>query len=232
MGKRIEKLCHAFCGTATHKPSLSAARDTAPASAALAAAALALVLTAALPVTAAAAGPGEIVHGGPGDTAPARNSQTVYDYPGFKGAGPGRGNMVVSWNYDEWGPAGPSDFYCGEEGEYTQGWRYSPDGWWYQYAAVSWPAGGWKCIDSRWYFFEETGHLKTGWLVKDGIHYYLNPVDDGSFGAMRTGWQGIDGRDYYFNMSSQGVYGALLVDTVTPDGYQVGPDGARSLQGQ
>ena len=68
--------------------------------------------------------------------------------------------------------------------------------------------------------------------MKDGIHYYLNPVDDGSFGAMRTGWQVIDGRDYYFNMSSQGVYGALLVDTVTPDGYQVGPDGARSLQGQ
>lgn len=191
----------------------------------------AVLSAAALPVTALAAGPGEFTHGGPGDTAPARNSQTVYDYPGFKGAGPGRGDMITSWDYG-WGASGPSGYYYDEDGGYTQGWRYSPDGWWYQYGDGSWPAGGWKCIDSRWYYFEETGHLKTGWLEKDGLRYYLNPVDDGSFGAMRTGWQVIDGKDYYFNMSSEGVYGAMAVNTATPDGYQVGPDGARIVQGQ
>ncbi len=184
----------------------------------------------AMSVTALAAGPGDFAHGGPGDTAPARNNAAIYDYPGFKGAGPGRTNMIISWDYGEWGPA--SSFYYDNGGGYVQGWRYSPDGWWYQYSDGSWPAGGWKCIDSRWYYFEETGHLKTGWLEKDGIRYYLNPVDDGSFGAMRTGWQVIDGKDYYFNMSSEGVYGALLANTITPDGYQVGSDGARIIQEQ
>ena len=70
------------------------------------------------------------------------------------------------------------------------------------------------------------GHLKTGWLDKDGYRYYLNPVDDGSLGAMRVGWQIIGGKAYYFNGSSDGTYGALLTNTTTPDGYRVGADGA------
>ncbi len=195
----------------------------------MAAAAVCVVAAMQASIWALAAGPGDFAHGGPGDTAPARNNGTVYDYPGFKGAGPKGSDVIVSWDISGMGPSGPSGGYGGG-GSYKQGWRYSPDGWWYQYTDGSWPAGGWKCIDSRWYFFEETGHLKTGWLLKDGIHYYLNPVDDGSFGAMRAGWQVIDGKEYYFNMSSEGVYGAMLVSTTTPDGYAVGPDGARIRQ--
>ena len=106
----------------------------------------------------------------------------------------------------------------------------APTAGWYQYADGSWPAGGWKCIDSRWYYFEEGGHVKTGWFQENGIWYYLNPVDDGTYGAMRTGWQIIDGKAYYFNASSEGVTGAMLANTTTPDGYQVGADGAMILQ--
>ena len=145
----------------------------------------------------------------------------VYDYPGFKGAGPGE-SSVSSWNYesdDPWGPA-----YKG--GPYDRGWRYTPDGWWYRFDDGSWPANEWACIDSRWYYFNEGGHLRTGWLDKDGYRYYLNPVDDGSLGAMRVGWQIIGGKAYYFNGSSDGMYGALLINTTTPDGYRVGADGA------
>ena len=47
---------------------------------------------------------------------------------------------------------------------------------------------------------------------------------------MRTGWQIIDGKAYYFNASSEGVTGAMLANTTTPDGYQVGADGAMILQ--
>ena len=43
---------------------------------------------------------------------------------------------------------------------------------------------------------------------------------------MRTGWQVIDGKSYYFNTQSDGTMGRLYVDTVTPDGYRVGEDGA------
>ena len=50
--------------------------------------------------------------------------------------------------------------------------------------------------ESRWYYFEEGGHVKTGWFQENGIWYYLNPVDDGTYGAMRTGWQIIDGKAY------------------------------------
>ena len=81
----------------------------------------ALMLTAALPAAAYAIGPGEPVYGGPGDSAPAQNGRVVYAYPGFKGQGPQYGQMVNSFME----PAGPG-------GVYTQGWRYSPNGWWYQ----------------------------------------------------------------------------------------------------
>lgn len=35
------------------------------------------------------------------------------------------------------------------------------------------------------------------------------------------GWWEIDGKDYYFDAN-----GYMLANTITPDGYQVGPDGA------
>ena len=38
-------------------------------------------------------------------------------------------------------------------------------------------------------------------------------------------WQYISNKWYYFNDISDGTRGKLLVNTVTPDGYQVGEDG-------
>lgn len=72
--------------------------------------------------------------------------------------------------------------------------------------------------------------MVTGWFTDQyGYKYYLNPVDDGTLGSMRTGWQVIDRRAYYFNTMSDGFKGRLLVNTVTPDGYQVGADGGLVL---
>lgn len=51
----------------------------------------------------------------------------------------------------------------------------------------------------------------TGW-------WYQN--DDGSYPASQ--WKEIEGKHYYF-----GVDGYMLSNTTTPDGYQVGADGAR-----
>lgn len=183
-------------------------------------------LIAAMPIW-AAYGPGVWVPGGPGDSKPVGNAGTVYLYPGFKGKGPSMIGMINSFlnDYDD-------DDDDEDSWRYDQGWHYSPNGWWYLKANGEWPANGWQCIDARWYYFTESGHVRTGWLDEGGIRYYLNPVDDGTYGAMRTGWQVIDGKAYYFNASSDGVLGALLTNTTTPDGYQVGTDGSMVLPAQ
>ncbi|WP_242830866.1 glucan-binding protein [Hungatella hathewayi] len=147
---------------------------------------------------------------GSGDT-------SVRLFPGWNGAG--TISPMISTSPDEFD--GPDD-----DDSYPQGWRYSPSGWWYQYADGGWPVNGWKYIDSRWYFFNADGHAVTGWIQVDGNYFYMNPVDDGTFASMRTGWQIVDGKAYYLNTRSDGTLGKLLMNTTTPDGYKVGADGA------
>lgn len=47
----------------------------------------------------------------------------------------------------------------------------------------------WYEIDSKWYNFDDSGEMQTGWL-EDGMYY------SGSDGAMRTGWQYLYPEDY------------------------------------
>lgn len=88
----------------------------------------------------------------------------------------------------------------------------------------------WACIlwngSYEWFYFDEKGAMRTGWVDLDGRSYYLQPQSDGSRGRMLTGWQQIDGKWYYFNTVSDGFKGSLLKNTTTPDGYQVGEDGS------
>lgn len=156
--------------------------------------------------------------------------------PGVKGETAGNSQSTEVRRYPGWngsGQTGPIAGTCWDESEededeetYPQGWRYSPSGWWYQYSDGGWPANGWKYIDGRWYYINANGHLVTGWFTDGGKTFYLNPVDDGTYGMMRIGWQIVDGKAYYFNTMSDGSQGAMLVNTTTPDGYQVGADGA------
>lgn len=160
----------------------------------------------------------------------ADDGQTVRAYPGFNGSGfVQKGPIAGSMSYDCWYDDGDEDDEDGGPGAYTyqRGWRYSPGGWWFQYNDGSWPSNGWHMIDYRWYLFDQGGHMLTGWYTDgNGYKFYLNPVDDGTLGSMRTGWQIVDGKAYYFNAMSDGSQGRLLVNTVTPDGYHVGADGA------
>lgn len=184
----------------------------------------AVLMTAAVIPAAAGYGPGmKIPYGPGGGKNPNPNTDTIYVYPGLKGAGPNFFAVINTFSEESWDE--DTDEWMG----YTQGWRHSPEGWWYLKADGSWLNDGWECIDGRWYYFEESGHAKTGWFEENGARFYLNPVDDGTYGAMRTGWQIIDGKAYYFNASSDGTLGALLRNTTTPDGYQVGADGAAVL---
>lgn len=58
----------------------------------------------------------------------------------------------------------------------------------------------------------------AGEWKKDGNGWWYQN-NDGSWPS--NGWQYIDGKYYYFNGS-----GYMLANTITPDGYQVGADGA------
>ena len=68
--------------------------------------------------------------------------------------------------------------------------------------------------------------MQTGWIKDNGIWYYLHNQADGSQGHLYTGWHLIDGKWYYFSEGMKQPQGAMLANTTTPEGYEVGPDGA------
>lgn len=78
----------------------------------------------------------------------------------------------------------------------TQGaWRYDnrQAAWYYQDKAGNPLTGAWALIDGRYYCFDQTGQMRTGWISSGGQWYYCAPA-----GAMCTGWKHIDNQWYYF----------------------------------
>ncbi|MGN0158509.1 MAG: hypothetical protein ACI39W_05140, partial [Brotaphodocola sp.] len=110
-------------------------------------------------------------------------------------------------------------------------WVHNENGWWFKFNNGDWPHARWMQQNwagkNTWYYFNDAGYMVTGWIDdQDGNRYYLHPLSDGDQGAMYTGWHLINGVWYYFSENSDGTMGHLLRNTVTPDGYQVGADGA------
>lgn len=122
---------------------------------------------------------------------------------------------------------------------------------WYHFADNNVMDSGWyyDVAGATWYYLSEDhngffGEMKTGWYYSesDKKWYYLNPAN----GGMITGWSLIDGKWYYMAVSANvqswfyndnikkweyrtdvaHPYGSLYVSETTPDGYNVGSDGA------
>lgn len=110
-----------------------------------------------------------------------------------------------------------------------KGWQFrNPDGtayldtWvyvnnlWYRLGVDGYMLERWALVNNVWYYLApETGEMKTGWLFDGQSWYYLDES-----GAMKTGWIFTDGGWYYLEAD-----GRLLLNTVTPDGYQVDGSG-------
>ncbi|PJJ26978.1 hypothetical protein [Lacrimispora celerecrescens] len=75
-------------------------------------------------------------------------------------------------------------------------WLKDRTGWWYCNADKSYTVSNWQYIDDCWYYFNGSGYMVTGWVNWNSIWYYC------------------------------GESGAMLINTTTPDGYEVGSDGA------
>ncbi len=128
--------------------------------------------------------------------------------------------------------SGGSSHSVSAEPERSGEWKVGEKGWWYRFEDGTYPAGGWMALEWRgktnWYYFNAEGYMVSGWITDtDGNRYFLHDKMDGTQGYMYTGWHEIDGKWYYFSEETGGPLGSLLVNTTTPDGSEVGADGAR-----
>ncbi len=78
------------------------------------------------------------------------------------------------------------------------GWRQeldangNPGGPWHFYRSDgTMVSGGWELINNNWYYFNNDGAMRTGWLNWNGDWYYLTPGAPPAAGVMVTGFQNI-----------------------------------------
>lgn len=87
---------------------------------------------------------------------------------------------------------------------YTWEWKQNATGWWYERNDGYYPVNNW-CQDAatgKWYYFDASGYMMTGWIDVNGVRYYCGPD-----GAMVTGTYTVDGTTYQFNDSGALVTG-------------------------
>ncbi len=81
------------------------------------------------------------------------------------------------------------------------GWTLDNTGWRYRYANGLYPMNSWmQDTDGCWYYFNESGYMKTGWIEYNGNWYYCD-ANGSPFGVMVTGSKVIDGATYNFDAS-------------------------------
>ena len=79
-----------------------------------------------------------------------------------------------------------------------------------------------QTIVNNTYYFDTQGNMMTGWIhTADNKWYYTRSEKDAHEGQMVFGWYKVQGKWYYFAPD-----GSMLSNATTPDGYNVGIDGA------
>ena len=107
--------------------------------------------------------------------------------------------------------------YLNDDGTKRVGWVQSLSSklWYYMNSDGVMVSNCWIKDNNKWYHFNESGAMQTGWTYIDKDWYYLEQS-----GAMKTGWINDKGTWYYLCES-----GAMLHNTFV-DGYYLGDNGA------
>ena len=125
----------------------------------------------------------------------------------------------VEWNYDP-----VLNFFMmsiNVDGNIT----FATDGFWQVNRVVEQDVNGVQMaipvLDT--YYFDKEGKMLTGWIhTIDDKWYYMEHTKVANEGQMfAVGWKKIQNIWYYFTSD-----GSMLVNSMTPDGYIVGADGA------
>jgi endonuclease YncB( thermonuclease family) len=91
---------------------------------------------------------------------------------------------------------------------------------WYRFDASGWMETGWVKSADKWYYLDAAnGDMKTGWMKTGGTWYYLNAPN----GDMATGWITDKGKTYYLSGSGAMVIGTQVIEGV---GYTFDGSGA------
>ena len=171
------------------------------------------------------------------DASDSSGGNTPGDDPGNNGGGSGNHGGSSSGGSDS---DGESSSGSGSKGAASNiktakanqsgSWVQNEKGWWYRYNDGTWPADKWVSLPwqgmNYWYFFNADGYMTMGWFYWKDHWYYMNPVIGANSGKMMTGWQLINGKWYYLTTDKNSSEGIMFSDTMTPDGYHVGKDGA------
>ena len=84
------------------------------------------------------------------------------------------------------------------------GWIQQNGQWYYRYPDGSYQKDSWAKVGDKWYLFNSSGVMLTGWQTKNGHTYFLN-----SDGGMQTSWLKSGDLWYYLNQNPDGPEGAL-----------------------
>lgn len=117
-------------------------------------------------------------------------------------------------------------------------WKQDSTGWWFKKTDGSYPKSSWEEINSKWYYFDETGYIATSeyregyWVGSDGA--WVSTYKGGKWKSDKKGkwytdnsgwypvssWLKVDGKWYYFDKTG------YLVTKQWVDNCYVGEDGA------
>ena len=100
--------------------------------------------------------------------------------------------------------------------EPTGTWKQKGENWYYINNKTGFPEIGWvyDAGTKHWYYTDEEGKMKTGWLEEDSNKYYLNINGTQEFpeGSLITGIYTIGEKEFVFNDSTTGVIGSLIIN--------------------
>jgi hypothetical protein len=90
---------------------------------------------------------------------------------------------------------------------FAEGWEHDGVGWWYRYDNGTYPANTLRNIGGKFYGFNPSGYMYTGWAKLGGQYYYFRQSSDAVYiaGEMYYGWlYDTDGKWYYLDPDQGG----------------------------